>query len=302
MYRLGAGFEGAQKQPEATQRSKALRLLAGGLAGVGAGVLTYKLVKKRMGYPEQDALYNKDFYDTREQPVVTVKKPGTEPKAKAQRQWEAEAGEEIREGLQDFIWPVRAGRPAISQGFHEGHCAVDIQNQPSQNYPGWTALSDFYIFNGIEFYRGWAVGQPIAAVADGVVSQLSYTVGSNDNNTSVGPGNYIVLAHGNGYFTRYVHMHSISTELKVGSRVAQGNLLGTVGQTGIGLRRDGSMRLTSEGGHLHFEVIFVKNRDGYRAEQDAGILKSVSLIGSCSGLANNGLPFQKLNPKHYLPV
>ncbi len=54
-------------------------------------------------------------------------------------------------------------------------------------------------------------------------------------------GNLIKIAHDNEYITYYGHLNKIS--VKNGQRVAKGELIGTVGNTG-----------RSTGPHLHFEV------------------------------------------------
>ena len=73
-----------------------------------------------------------------------------------------------------------------------------------------------------------------AVVAAGTVVTASY--GYNG-----GYGNYIVISHGNGVQTAYGHCNSLS--VSVGQKVSQGQLIGTVGNTG-----------NSTGNHLHLEI------------------------------------------------
>ena len=56
-------------------------------------------------------------------------------------------------------------------------------------------------------------------------------------------GEYIVISHGDGTMTLYAHMLANSRKVKVGDKVKQGQVIGTVGSTG-----------NSTGTHLHFEV------------------------------------------------
>ncbi|MBR1663905.1 MAG: M23 family metallopeptidase, partial [Ruminococcus sp.] len=56
-----------------------------------------------------------------------------------------------------------------------------------------------------------------------------------------GYGNYVVIDHGNGYWTLYGHMQY--TTVSLGDTVSQGQKIGVVGTTGW-----------STGDHCHFEV------------------------------------------------
>ena len=64
-----------------------------------------------------------------------------------------------------------------------------------------------------------------------------YTVGKKHASY----GNYVVLKHTDGYFSRYAHLNSIA--VKKGQIVSEGTVLGVMGNTG-----------NSTGRHLHFEV------------------------------------------------
>ena len=84
--------------------------------------------------------------------------------------------------------------------------------------------------SGIDF-KG-PIGAPIYAAADGVVSFVG---------RKSGYGNVVEISHGNGLLTRYAHMSRFAT--RVGQRVAAGDQIGGIGNTG-----------RSTGPHLHFEV------------------------------------------------
>jgi murein DD-endopeptidase MepM/ murein hydrolase activator NlpD len=56
-------------------------------------------------------------------------------------------------------------------------------------------------------------------------------------------GKYVVLRHENGMESYYNHMHTIAKNLRVGSQIASGQLLGTVGCTGYCTKP-----------HLHFAL------------------------------------------------
>ena len=76
-------------------------------------------------------------------------------------------------------------------------------------------------------------GANILASAAGVVTTSKY---------SASAGNYVVIAHGNG--TSTVYMHASSLLVSVGDVVEQGQVIAKVGSTGY-----------SSGNHLHFGVI-----------------------------------------------
>lgn len=76
-------------------------------------------------------------------------------------------------------------------------------------------------------------GANILASADGVVTTSKYNVSA---------GNYIVISHGNGIST--VYMHASSLLVSAGETVSQGQVIAKVGSTGY-----------STGNHLHFGVI-----------------------------------------------
>lgn len=63
---------------------------------------------------------------------------------------------------------------------------------------------------------------PIVATANGVVTRSGYTRGN---------GNYVKIKHNNTYSTQYLHM--TKRKVKVGQRVKQGQVIGTVGATGL---------------------------------------------------------------------
>lgn len=79
-----------------------------------------------------------------------------------------------------------------------------------------------------------AAGTPVSSIGDGVV----LFAGRRGQY-----GNLVVISHPNGWETRYGHLCRISKKIKAGSRVAQGQVIGNVGSTGL-----------ATGPHLHYEV------------------------------------------------
>jgi murein DD-endopeptidase MepM/ murein hydrolase activator NlpD len=84
---------------------------------------------------------------------------------------------------------------------------------------------------GIDFAA--PVGTPIKAAGAGRVQSRG---------VSGGYGNVVVLAHSNGVTTLYAHMSGYARGLAVGDHVAQGEVIGYVGMTGL-----------ATGPHVHYE-------------------------------------------------
>ncbi|MCV6599343.1 MAG: M23 family metallopeptidase [Alphaproteobacteria bacterium] len=78
-------------------------------------------------------------------------------------------------------------------------------------------------------------GTPIYAAGDGKIIRRSYDRFN---------GNLIRIKHNSTYATGYAHMSKFAANLRVGSRVKQGQVIGYVGTTG-----------RSTGNHLHYEIV-----------------------------------------------
>jgi murein DD-endopeptidase MepM/ murein hydrolase activator NlpD len=79
------------------------------------------------------------------------------------------------------------------------------------------------------------VGTPVHAAGDGHVSFRGQQGGY---------GNALVLSHSNSVSTLYGHMSRFAKNIRIGSRVQQGDVIGYVGMTGL-----------ATGPHLHYEYL-----------------------------------------------
>ena len=113
-----------------------------------------------------------------------------------------------------FIWPCPSssritsgfgGRSSPTEGASSNHKGIDI---------------------------GASTGSNILAAASGTVTISAY---------SASAGNYVMISHGGGVST--VYMHCSSRLVSVGDKVSQGDVIAKVGSTGY-----------STGPHLHFEI------------------------------------------------
>jgi murein DD-endopeptidase MepM/ murein hydrolase activator NlpD len=115
------------------------------------------------------------------------------------------------------IWPIKGGIGHISQLFGENPNPFTGEN---------------YVHRGIDLST-YRQGDPVVATADGQVVSVNYDAD--------GFGNFVVIRHKHGFYTRYGHL--LSFRVKTGQRVEQGDVIGYIGNTG-----------RSTGPHLHYEV------------------------------------------------
>lgn len=75
---------------------------------------------------------------------------------------------------------------------------------------------------GVDY--GAPTGTPVRVTANGVVSSASWDKGG---------GKMVKVRHPNGYLTAYLHLSGYAKGVKSGRRVAQGDVIGYVGSTGL---------------------------------------------------------------------
>jgi len=92
-------------------------------------------------------------------------------------------------------------------------------------------------------------GTPVLAAGDGTVVRAGWLGGF---------GNLVEIRHRNGVTTRYGHLRGFAAGVRGGTRVAQGEVIGYVGSTGL-----------STGPHLHYEFLVNGRQQDPRALRDA---------------------------------
>ncbi|AKU18866.1 hypothetical protein VV02_12250 [Luteipulveratus mongoliensis] len=86
-------------------------------------------------------------------------------------------------------------------------------------------------------------GRPVLASAGGTVKESSYDSGA---------GNYVLINHGGGWYTVYIHLQS--KNVRAGQKVALGTVIGKLGHSGA----------NSNGvNHLHYEQLYDANHNGH---------------------------------------
>lgn len=114
------------------------------------------------------------------------------------------------------MWPVQGGVGRVTTYF--GPAIHPFTHQ-------------MYLHMGVDI--AYRPGVPIVAAADGKVVEKRYE--------ALGFGNYVVIRHRYGFYTKYAHMEQVYVH--EGDEVKQGQIIGRMGSTGL-----------STGPHLHFEI------------------------------------------------
>jgi murein DD-endopeptidase MepM/ murein hydrolase activator NlpD len=116
---------------------------------------------------------------------------------------------------------------------------------------GYSPAHQGNLRNSIDFYA--PEGTPVLAAASGKVVDIRTTSYESGIATFFWDrGNFIEIEHENGEYTHYEHMLPNSTQLKVGDRVVEGQIIGRVGKTGF-----------ADKPHLHFQVHkYIENGGG----------------------------------------
>lgn len=86
-------------------------------------------------------------------------------------------------------------------------------------------------------------GTPVSSVADGVVLYKGWKGGF---------GNYVEIKHPMGYVTSYGHLSRFATNIYVGKKVKQGDLIGYVGMTGVATGPHLDFRIRHNGSYINY--------------------------------------------------
>lgn len=166
--------------------------------------------------------------------------------------------------LEDYLQPTASGRIESAlygctrnggRRFHEG---VDLKS--------------------IERDRRGRSVDPIFAAMPGKVAHINHVAGNSSY------GIYVVLQHEYEevkFYTLYSHLSDVAEDLRVGKRVREGEVLGTMGATA------GGYRIPQSRAHLHFEVGlrltddfgWWYNRKGFGSRNTHGSWNGMNLAG-----------------------
>lgn len=130
---------------------------------------------------------------------------------------------ELAKQKEQMLAAIPAIQPVSNKDLERMASGYGMRIDPHYKTPAFHAGMDFTA----------PTGTPIYATGDGTVIRA--------DRASRGYGNHVRIDHGFGYTTLYAHMSK--TNVKVGSEVKRGEIIGYVGNTG-----------KSVGPHLHYEV------------------------------------------------
>ena len=117
--------------------------------------------------------------------------------------------------------------------------------------PTSTNITSYYGPRESDYHRGIDIGSSgvtdyVIAVAKGIVYKVGTDCDNNgyrNNQCNYGMGNYVVIEHSGGNYTRYAHLRPNSITVSEGDTVNQGQIIGIMGNSG-----------DSSGTHLDFKI------------------------------------------------
>ena len=136
-------------------------------------------------------------------------------------------------------WTVAWAGTSLADNYHarrDTHFAIDVSPR---------AINDPTPPTEVEDTACW--GSPILAAGNGVVARTRdgmRDIKLNEPNATGGPGNHVIIDHGNSEYTLYAHLRLGSVVVKPGQTVEAGDTIGMCGNSG-----------ESTEPHLHFQLM-----------------------------------------------
>ncbi len=130
-------------------------------------------------------------------------------------------------------------------------------------------LHYFRPHHGVDY--GAPVGTPVMTTADGVVVAATYNHGE---------GNYVRIRHGSRIETSYLHLSRFAKGIKPGKNVAQGEVIGYVGSTGLATGPHLDYRVSDNGTWLDPLKLKSITPDPLRGDSLAAFRSSVTSLNS----------------------
>lgn len=169
---------------------------------------------------------------------------------------------------ESWLWPVSSSR-SVSQKYTSGHPALDIAGSYGCSIAASKSGTVYYVYNGCKNVNGFnkktgtiCKNKSVCSPNAGIYmkeGEASYGF------CNYGYGNGVVINHGDGTFSMYAHMASVS--VTKGQTVTQGQQIGTMGSSGM-----------SSGTHCHFELCRDATMIGKWVQPGTSINNSPSVI------------------------
>ena len=113
-------------------------------------------------------------------------------------------------------------------------------------------------------------GTPVSAVADGTVTFAGWKGGN---------GKLVMLKHGGGYSTTYGHLSRFARGVRSGRRVAQGDVVGYVGSTGLSSGPHLDFRIKLNGKPLNFLKLKYRSSGGVSGKGRSAVAAAIAALG-----------------------
>lgn len=141
----------------------------------------------------------------------------------------------------NFMWPIVNGQNKVTQHYKTEHRATDISASIGTSVmasEGGTVIEA--ADNGC---LGSHVSKSHACSKGSSCPALSAWKKKDSKSNTGGWGNWIIISHGDGFYTVYAHLQSGSFRVSVGQTVSKGQVIASSGAAG-----------ETYGAHLHFEM------------------------------------------------
>ena len=188
------------------------------------------------------------------------------------------------DGCCDAVRHTRAILPVNGQTYVAQRYAIDFEQADAANriFTGNPTDPKSYVIYGKEIH----------AVADGTVVATRNDLADQVPGTypagiplDEADGNFVILDIGDGFFVNYAHMQTGSVRVKVGDRVATGDVIGLVGNTGNSVAphlhlhvMDASSALAAQGLPYLYDRFMLTGQVASTADFDAAEGKGIPLV------------------------
>lgn len=170
-------------------------------------------------------------------------------------------------GNESWLWPVSSSK-SVTQQYTSSHHGLDITGSYGCGIAASKSGTVYYVYTGCKNVNGYNKSGTKCINKSGCSPNAG--INKNTSNQSYGFCNYgygngVVINHGDGTFSMYAHMASVS--VSKGQTVTQGQQIGTMGSSGM-----------STGTHCHFELCYNATMSGNYVKPGTSINNNTSAI------------------------